>query len=345
MMRLLWAVLAVIAEALSLWLLDQPTELDSLAAYFALHGLASALSSWRVWLLLPATFRTPALPAFVLLYGLAFFIPVLGVVTMAVAAQLASRFPKALYVERYSAMHMPQFLEVQHEAPGRSDLRASDARRVLGDPTQPLDDRLRVLVALQHMRPKAVVPLMRSLLADPADDVRLLAYTMLDTWEKELTLQVRQTLLDLEAARQAEDTAAIASALRRLAELHWQQADSGLARGDLRTFALERAKEYCEQTLQADSFSPGVWQLYANVLIALNSLGAASRALELARKVRLPEREVWPLMAQVAYEKRDYITVRKLMRRMGEPSQLPAGLRGVAAFWQRRRVAGVDVHV
>ena len=27
--------------------------------------------------------------------------------------------------------------------------------------------------------------------------------------------------------------------------------------------------EYCEQTLQADSFSPGVWQLYANVLIAL----------------------------------------------------------------------------
>ena len=61
--------------------------------------------------------------------------------------------------------------------------------------------------------------------------------------------------------------------------------------------------------------------------------------------MRLPEREVWPLMAQVAYEKRDYITVRKLMRRMGEPSQLPAGLRGVAAFWQRRRVAGVDVHV
>ena len=175
MMRLLWAVLAVVAEALSLWLLDQPTELDSLAAYFALHGLASALSSWRVWLLLPATFRTPALPAFVLLYGLAFFIPVLGVVTMVVAAQLASRFPKALYVERYSAMHMPQFLEVQHEAPGRSDLRASDARRVLGDPTQPLDDRLRVLVALQHMRPKAVVPLMRSLLADPAEIDRILA--------------------------------------------------------------------------------------------------------------------------------------------------------------------------
>ena len=342
--------LALVAELASLLLLDgtllvagQPV--DNLAAYFAMHGLAAAVSAWLAWGLLPPQHRAPARPAYALLYCFAFFIPVLGVLSTVLAVQVAQRYPKILRTERFVAVHMPEFSEVQREATERSDLRAGDARRILKDPSLPLETRLRVLVALQSMRPKAAVPLLQSLLADPSEDIRLLAYSMVDAWEKDLTRQIQQARTRLAEAREGDERAPLVNALRRLAELHWLQADTGLARGDLRRFALEQAQKLCEDVLVLDAYVPSVWQLYARVLIELDQLAAAARALELARKVRMPLQEIWPLMAQIAWLRRDLDGVRKYMSRMPDSAQLPHQLRGMAAFWRQKQVSGVDLHV
>ncbi|MCW5651299.1 MAG: hypothetical protein KIS62_16240 [Ramlibacter sp.] len=342
--------LALVAELSSLLLLDRPIVIDtlvidSLAAYFALHGVASAVSAWLAWSMLPDGYRRPARPAYALLYCLAFFIPVLGVLATLLVVQVARRFPKMLRTERFVAVHMPEFSEVQREATERSDLRAGDARRILKDPSLPLETRLRVLVALQTMRPKAAVPLLQGLLADPSEDIRLLAYSMVDAWEKDLTRQIQQAQQRLNEARDGEDRAPLVNALRRLAELHWQQADTGLARGDLRRFALEQSQKLCEDVLVLDAYAPSTWQLYARVLIELDQLEAAARALDLARKVKMPPQTLWPLMAQIAWMRRDLDGVRKYMGRLPDNTQLPHNLRGVAAFWRHRQVAGVDLHV
>ncbi|MBX3585205.1 MAG: hypothetical protein KF796_01075 [Ramlibacter sp.] len=337
--------LALVAELSSLVLLDRPMAFDSLAAYFALHGVASAVSAWLAWAMLPPSHRSPAGPAYALLYCLSFFIPVLGVLATVLAVQVARRYPKILRTERFVAVHMPEFSEVQREATERSDLRAGDARRILKDPSLPLETRLRVLVALQTMRPKAAVPLLQGLLADPSEDIRLLAYSMVDAWEKDLTLQIQRASQSLAEAREGDERAPLVNALRRLAELHWQQADTGLARGDLRRFALAQAQKLCEDVLALDAYAPSTWQLYARVLIELDQLEAAGRALQLARKVRMPPQTVWPLMAQIAWLRGDLDGVRKYMGRLPDSAQLPHNLRGVAAFWRTRQVAGVDLHV
>jgi hypothetical protein len=321
--------LALVAELASLTLLDTQLvvaglEVDSLGAYFALHALGAAASAWLAWSLLPPQYRAPARPAGALLYCFAFFIPVLGVLATVLAVQIAQRYPKILRTDRYVAVHMPEFSEVQREATERSDLRAGDARRILKDPSLPLETRLRVLVALQSMRPKAAVPLLQSLLADPSEDIRLLAYSMVDAWEKDLTRQIQQARARLAEAREGEERAPLVNALRRLAELHWLQADTGLARGDLRRFALEQAQKLCEDVLVLDSYVPSVWQLYARVLIELDQLAAAARALDLARKVRMPLQEIWPLMAQIAWLRRDLDGVRKYMSRMPDSAAAAA---------------------
>ena len=88
-----------------------------------------------------------------------------------------------------------------------------------------------------------------------------------------------------------------------------------------------------------------MWQLYARGLIELDQLAAAARALDLARKVRMPLQEIWPLMAQIAWLRRDLDGVRKYMSRLPDSAQLPHQLRGMAAFWRQKQVSGVDVHV
>lgn len=333
------------AEITALVMLGQSHASVSLMIYFALHAIASGGAAWLAWSMLPLHYKRPMHASFALLYGLAFFIPVLGVAATVVAVQVAQRFPKMLSTERYVTVTMPEFSNVQQEVTERSDLRVGDARRILKDYSLPLEMRLRVLVALQSMRPKATVPLLQGLLADPSEDIRLLAYSMVESWEKDLSKQILEAMNSLREARDGDERAPLVNALQRLAELHWTQADSGLARGDLKVFALEQAQKACEDVLILDGYVPSVWQLYAKVLIELDKLPEAARALQLARRVRMPEQEIWPLLAQISFMTRDLGEVRRFIGCLPNTDRLPHQLQGMASFWRQRRMVKVDIHV
>ena len=335
---------AVSLETAALSMLSStPTQLH-LASYFSLHAVASAVAAWLAWVLLPANFKKPFVPAFALLWAFAFFIPVLGVTAILLVVQVAKRFPRILRTERYVTVRMPEFSGVQREATERSDLRAGDARRILKDATQPLETRLRVLVALQSMEPKAAVPLLISLLSDPSEDIRLLAYSMVDSWEKDLVQKIQRANAELAAARQSGSNALIVNTLRLLAELHWAQADTGLARGDLRRFALEHAKNYCEQVQLLDARAPGIWALYARILTELGQLTAAVKAIKMARRLRMPTAETYSLLAQIAYSQHNFPAVRRYANMLPDDALLPSSVLRSAAFWRtRRRMKKVNI--
>ena len=335
---------AVSLETAALSMLSStPTQLH-LASYFSLHAVASAVAAWLAWVLLPANFKKPFVPAFALLWAFAFFIPVLGVTAILLVVQVAKRFPRILRTERYVTVRMPEFSGVQREATERSDLRAGDARRILKDATQPLETRLRVLVALQSMEPKAAVPLLISLLSDPSEDIRLLAYSMVDSWEKDLVQKIQRANAELAAARQSGSNALIVNTLRLLAELHWAQADTGLARGDLRRFALEHAKNYCEQVQLLDARAPGIWALYARILTELGQLTAAVKAIKMARRLRMPTAEAYSLLAQIAYSQHNFPAVRRYANMLPDDALLPSSVLRSAAFWRtRRRMKKVNI--
>lgn len=349
-------IAATSLEIVALGMLINTPTLAHLAGYFAAHALASTVVASMVWALLPRKYKYPLAPVGAFMWGFAFFIPVLGVIALLLVVQIALRFPRVLRTERYVTVRMPEFSGVQREATERSDIRASDARRILKATHLPLATRLRVLVALQVMHPKAAVPLLMGLLSDPSEDIRLLAYSMVDTWEKEVAQQIQHADLALVDAQLAtkkhpdagEDHAAqtpVFNALRRLAELHWQQADTGLARGDLRRFALESAKTFCEQALLIDANVQGVWRLYVRVLIELNELEAAMRALNLARKLRMPAVEVWALQGQIAFMQRDFAAVRNCADGLSADQLLPPVVAATASYWRRKHRPQVDLHV
>ena len=136
------------------------------------------------------------------------------------------------------------------------------------------------------------------------------------------------------------------NALRLLAELHWAQADTGLARGDLRRFALERAQKYCEQVQQLDTRAPGIWALYARILTELGHLDEAVKAIKMARRLRMPMAEAYSLMAQIAYTQHNYQAVRRYANMLPDDALLPSSVLRSAAFWRsRRRIKKVGVRV
>ena len=343
-----WVKISAIAslEAAALGMLNSTPSLPYLAAYFLFHAVASATITWLAWVLLPLNYKKPVLPACALLWTFAFFIPLLGIAAIVIAVLLAHRFPRILRIERFVTVHMPEFSGVQREATVRSDLRAADARRILKNIALPIETRLRVLVALQSMAPKAAVPLLIGLLADTSEDIRLLAYSMVDSWEKDLVKKIQQANINLQEARQSGRDTPVINALRRLAELHWTQADTGLARGDLRRFALEHAQKFCEEVHALDIKAPGIWQLYANILIELGQLEAATQAVKKARRLHMPMAEVFSLMGKIAYLEQNYSAVRRYAKLLPHNALLPASVLRTAAFWRTKRpIKKVDIRV
>jgi predicted Zn-dependent protease len=201
------------------------------------------------------------------------------------------------------------------------------------------------LIALQGMRPKVAIPLLQGLLADPSEDIRLLAYSMMDAWEKDITqrLQAAQAMLAPDQAEtsklsKAEIKSNKLNAYRRLAELYWEQVDSGLARGDLRTFALHQAKHNCEKALWINTQQAGLWLLYSVVLIDLKQNKAANRALRLAFKAGAGEAQVYPRLARLAFEAGNFEATQTWMRRAGRAGHLPHVVRQSARYWAGKKL-------
>ena len=119
----------------------------------------------------------------------------------------------------------------------------------------------------------------------------------------------------------------------------------GARPGDVLSLAPSSVEGPGEDLLLLDSYLIGVWQLYAKVLVELNQQKAALRALQLSRRMHIPDIEVYPLLAQLAYLRRDWRGVRKYMARLPDTGKLPYRLRGVASFWRERATQGIDIHV
>ena len=88
------------------------------------------------------------------------------------------------------------------------------------------EKRMAALFATRRMPPREAIPILKLALRDPADDVRLLAYSMLDKQESEINLRIEAALRQL-AAEGAHRTALHDA----LARWYWELAYLGLAQG------------------------------------------------------------------------------------------------------------------
>lgn len=335
-----WAALVAEGEAvLALW-----ADPGGHGAWLALgaHAMAAGLFALVAWRLAPASYRRPHLGVIAMLASTGFFIP-LGGLFMVVALWVGHRHPKTLETAAGRPIRPFEFVAVDGAARSLGLLRLRDARRALSRHQLSVDERLRLLLAMQHVAPRAVVPLLQDLLGDPVEDLRLLAYSMLDNWEKTSSEGIMRAQRAFDQAKADQDKAAAVRALMNLVDLLWWQIEAGLVRGDLRRMALVRCKDRCEKLLKEEPRLTQVWRVYVQVLIESGAFDAAHRAVYLAERARMPQNSLLQLKALVAHAQGDWDRLRVVCRRFDAPRSLPSRWREVAAFWSHRRPMPTDI--
>ncbi|AST32752.2 tetratricopeptide repeat protein [Ralstonia solanacearum] len=291
------------------------------------QGAAAMLIGLAAWRLLPRRYRVPFVWSYGYLVTLCFVIPVAGCLLVLGSALIGKMFPEPKQKKELAEVGLPVFVahlisRVTHG--GGARLRAQ-----LGNTRASVQSRMTALVAMQTMPTRTASPVLRDLLADPVDDIRLLAYGMLDSAEKVLTQKILAELPRLEEAATPEARYEIN---KRLADLYWELIYQNLVQGDVYRYTAEQVERYASAALDIRPDNAALWYMRGRLALSRREPDVAESHLRRSEALGFPRDRLLPPLAEACYLRRDYAGARAALAQFSSRSPLPL-LRPLLRYW------------
>lgn len=330
-LQFLLALALEAGAALLLWTGER--DVLQLGAYLAVHALACAVLALALLPLLPGRLRQPPLAVLALLFSLAFFIPFLGLVALLLAVVVMRMRPVRERDTHFRLAAPPEFLLSVRDPPRL--FRGLSIRQLLTDVHAAATLRTRALNAIASKPARIAGDLLRKLLSDPVEDLRLVAYGLLDTQEKALRTRISEqaALLEQLTTEPHRHSASRIEVLRHLAELNFELVYQSLVQGDVREHTLARAIEHAQAAIALDPGNGGLRQLLARMHLEQGDIDRACDDLIRATEDGLPDNRVLPYLAEMAYRRGDWRSVRALMHRI-DPLTVTPRMAALVRYWQ-----------
>jgi tetratricopeptide (TPR) repeat protein len=326
-----WVLFAAVADfALMLSPLMLSSSLSAFIEILLLHMLVCMVVASAIWFLLPMHYRQPQRFVWLLLFFFSFIAPILG----AIGLLLMTRYSLRLTDETASyaipvAVGLPEY-DIQFKEAHRGSQGAIRSRLRTDVPGQV---RMQSLLTLQAVPNKVSNPILEDLLGDSTDDVRLVAFGMLDSEEKKISKQIRSETAILEHALTSEQRY---DCLRHLAELNWELVYASLTQGELRRHILGQARHYAEAALSLDvSHDSGLAFLKGRILLEQGEIEAAEAAIQQAIGLGQSSTSALPYLAEMAFLRRDFVAVKQLMQQVSNLN-LASRTRAIEDYWVKR---------
>lgn len=304
-----------------------PAAVDPLLAGFAVQAVAALVQALLVRQLLPVRYRDRSVWTVLLLWALCTFVPLFGGLVVLVNCVWAAWFPGTRENDLLASVPHPEFVtylvsRVSHGGGARLQARLVNTQ-------VSSTDRLTALVAIQSMPTRTTGTLLRDLLADPIEDVRLIAYGTLDQAENEIMQKIFATGQALEQAKDDSERHAIN---RRLAELYFELVYQNLVQGAVYLHTLEQADRYACAALATDDKDAALWLIRGRLALAEGRPDEAGEYMERALELGFPRERLIPWLAEVAFLRGEYAQTRQLLSTLGNAAALPM-LKPTLTYW------------
>lgn len=294
--------------------------------FFILHAAASVDAAQMGVMFLPKHYRHPKWAVYGLFFWGSFFVPLLSYIFISAIVITARFFSKPLIYHPFIVVELPEF--TLGSAGVRNSLGEGAIRTRLNTASLSTEVRMKALLSAQAMSPRFSVPMLKELLGDEADDLRLLAYGMLDSREKTLNALIDDLLKKLNGCAD-HDLSQLYQ--KQLAELYWAFAYEHLAEGDMLNYMLTQAEQYTRAAL-ASKPDGDLWVLLAQILIKQQKIEEVDNAFQQAIKLGMPAMRIQPYLAELAYQRLDYVAVREHLRLIPSNNQSPQ-IANLQRFW------------
>ena len=314
-MLLLLLALETAAFAMVLELVDSRAVLFG---YALLHAAASFMTALFLSEVIPRAYRRPRRWVLVFFSAYSFFMPIAGVLSVLLGLVVGTRFPVIFHVNRYLVKYPPSY--TTHRNQEGSGYRSGRVRSQLSNPETPMDLRLNALMALQETPARVTADLLRGLLSDTMEDLRLLAYGILDGKEKKISHSIQATLNSMDSLQNNDEKHA---AHKKMAELYFELIYQNLVQGDMRLFCVDQVRKHVGEAEEFAS-DAGLWFLLARLELMQKNPNGADAALAKAQNGSFTQQRLLPYLAELRFLQRRFAEVRQLFNEAGRGHTLPA---------------------
>lgn len=287
----------------------------------------SALMAFICWRLLPSKFREPRWFIRGLLFSFCFFIPLIGVIFLLITVKMGLRWQEKKRAHPFYSLYLPEFDLVMREP--EIKFGSGGIKACLDNTAMPPRRRLQALLTMQSVTARTSNPVLQNLLNDSGEDIRLVAYGLLDGREKKINFQIHNELKRLNSN---QNPAIRLISLRHLAELQWEFVYTTLAQGDLRKRALSEALNYLDQALEIDQEQAGLWFLKGRVQLERRLYAEAQLAFNQSERLGLVVTRLYPYLAELAFVQGKFFRVRKLLSLM-DVGSTPVRMESLMHYW------------
>ena len=223
------------------------------------------------------------------------------------------------------------------EAAFRRGGRAQDLKYYSGDlhailSTSSINDmqRMQALFKMQSLQSRQTTETFRALLTDKSEDLRLVAFGLLDKTEKSIFSRVHKELTLLDTC---EDDDQKIEHWRQLAYTYWELVYQQAAVGDVLNFALDQVRGYTTDVLFHEERDGGMWSLLGQVNIQAQDYEVARYCFSRALTCGLPESRILPYMAEVLFSQRDFSGLKTLLSIQTSLDDMTS-LQPVLEYWE-----------
>lgn len=329
MSSIVFLICGLICEQFALTALFMHLPVWRQALFFLVaHALASGLFSLLLTNLFPKRFQ-PERPGLLALYFcFAFFIPLFGALAILITIVYFKGFKYLGERDEFFSVPLPPFLqEAGGMAAGMGEGGAWSRLRTVG---LPRGERLKALMAVGTGSGANHSRFLQLATSDSDDEIRLLAFNLCERHEQKINQTITAAL---ERLKNASDPAERSIFCQSLAFSYWELAYNSLSQDELRLFFIEQSLKYLCQAQDLGGNSPALSILRGRIHLARHEYEQAGQAIGDALKNGASTSLVIPYLAELAFLKRDFASVKSLLAK--DPTlRLKPGIGPVAQFWR-----------
>ena len=295
------------------------------------HFIASAVAAYIFPTIVAPSQAETSLRTNLFFFVIIFYLPVMGLIGLILAIPFVAGFSSKKQNSSNLFMNINKIRDLPSEAgvTGGQPVNSHSLYDLYRSRNP--ERRLQAVYATLKLKDRDAIPLLRLALGDSVDDIRLLAYALLDRKEYRLSKHIEKSKQDLENVEHPRKK----QLCRQIANDYWELAHLGLVQGEAKNHVLRMAYKYIELGLGYSPQDSGLLFQYAQILLRL---GKYQQALEQFKKAEIFGIEYVGLLtyyAEIAFYSRQYQEVKQLMTEVELPAAYPL-LTTAARFWQKQ---------
>lgn len=303
-MKILLLVLSLISEIGALCFVRvEVMEFNQLTYFFLLHILACVLASYSMMKSLPNELVEQVKRPLIFFFFICLFVPFFSFIGAFVSVVESLLHPKhrvlKTWIENPRETLPSNPRDMLYSKFGTGALRDI----LMNSPS--VDRRVDAITSVSRLPRSLRISFYKLALRDPADDVRLLAYSQLDPLEQEITDNIK----DLEVFYNKSPNADTAY---DIAQQFWELCYLGISEGVLFNHYISKSNEWCQKALSHED-RPSFNLLQGRIYLSLGKNDEAKEFLEKALRSNMQQSQISPYLAECAFNAHDYKKVREIV--------------------------------